>query len=213
MDETDPNDADPCTLNVKIRQSFYKGMARECLEQAWLRLNDFRDQKTDVRLFRGRVRERRGISLFQLAKQLKRSTGELNRWFHGSSPEWSNLLMVMTALDVDWLALQPIAEKKYRKTSGCMAALRFIRRTRFAKPGREDEPSHHVVTCLEAVFADDTWEVDRRIERRRLESLERISRQSKISVHQLNAADSEWGDAYRIWARFYADAMDEELWT
>jgi hypothetical protein len=198
--------------SVKIRQAFYEGMSRECLDQAWQRLDNYRQSKMEVRRFRGRVCERRGIPLFRLAERLHRNTGELSKWFAGHSPEWSNLLVAITGLSADWKTLEPMAEKKHRRTAGCMASLRMIRRTQFGLSGRESEPAHYVVTCLETLFSDETWEFDRLILSRRNASLSRISDVSDVPRRDLDSADKKWGDAYRVFARFYADSMDEEIW-
>lgn len=211
--EMPANDTVPHEFAVKIRQSFYEGLSRQCLDQAWERLNSFRASQTMPRLFRGEFTERRNVPLFLLAEKLHRTPGELSRWFQGHSPEWSNLMMVMTGLDADWESLQPMAKKAHRRSAGCMAAVRFIRRTRFGIPGRETEPAHFIVMCLEALFSCVNWETDRRFSDRRHVGIERVARETGLPGKSLDSADLEWGDSYRVWAQFYADSMDEQLWS
>lgn len=90
-------------LPKQVRRAFYEGLARVCLDWAWLRLDDHRQQKTFTRLFRGRIREKKkNVPFAVLDKLLARKAGEVSRWFRGEYRSWANLTLVMTALDAEW---------------------------------------------------------------------------------------------------------------
>lgn len=141
-----------------------------------------------------------------------RWTGEVSRWFNNASPEWSNLLLVMTALDVSWMAIEPIVEKKRRKTAGCMGALRFIQAEKYTLPAAKVDSVDFLVNCLEALFTSENWNIHRLLPAERAMMLTRVAKEREISLEYLDTADRQWGDAYHIWLTHYANAIDEEIW-
>ena len=211
MSEQETND-ELGNLPLKVRHAFYEGLARECLDSAWLKLNDFRDQKRTTRMFRGKVRERQGVPLNEIAASLSRSPGELSRWFQGQSPSWANLALVMTALSADWPDLQKLPEKKRRRIAGCIAALRVIRRVLCAVSSPVADPTYPTIRCLIALSGDESWIKARRLPERRKQVFVRVAAANQIRIEDLEAADRDWGDSFLWWLKVFADSLDEQIW-
>jgi transcriptional regulator with XRE-family HTH domain len=202
----------PQKFRVAIRRAFYEGLTRECLDWAWVKLSEFQQQKPLKRLFRGEIRERTPFPLEEIANRLARSTGEVSKWFAGKSPSWANLMMVMTVLDADWPHLQNLPAKPYRRSAGCMSALRLIRSELFGESPRPADPPHHVVQCLDMLFRDEQWISVRQEPDLRAAALARIAAQAGVSVKHLEEADQAWGNSFASWLGLYAEGWDEQIW-
>ena len=123
---------------VGIRQAFYEGLSRKCLTQAWAGLDGFRQSKGSVRRFRGEEQWRDSTPLMEIAGLLGRDHGEVARWFRGESPEWSFLLVAMTALDAGWENLSTLPLKKERREAGWISAMAHVSRKLLAQKLRKN---------------------------------------------------------------------------
>lgn len=203
---------EPDNLPLKVRHAFYEGLSRECLDQAWRKLADFRDQKRMTRMFRGKQRERQGIPLNEIATSLSRSTGELSRWFQGQSPSWANLALVMTALSAEWPDLQKLPEKQRRRIAGCIAAIRVIHRTHFGESSPANPPTSSAIRCLIALSDDESWIKARRLPSRREQVFRRVADANGIRLEELEVADRDCGDSFVWWLNYFANSLDEQIW-
>lgn len=199
-------------LPIEVRQSFYEGLGRECLKAAWGSLDEYRRGQMMKRTFRGVFTERKGIPLEEIGLRLSRSRGEITRLFQGNSPDWSNLMMVMTSISADWPDLQRLPEKQRRKNAGCYEALRKIRRRVEGEVPNDPTDPVRVLEVLEILFRDEQWFAHRQFPQHREAALERIAGTAKLSARLLDAIDRVWGHAYTIWIREFADSMDEQIW-
>lgn len=199
-------------LPVKVRQAFYEGIARECLNQAWMKLDGFRAEKRMIRRFRGKLREREGVSLHDIALSLSRSPGELSRWFQGQSPSWANLLLVMTALSAEWPHLQNLPDKQRRRFAGCMAALRVIHRLEFSSTPIKSDLKPSTIRCLLALNSEDDWLPSRRDPVRREQVIRRVADLHALLTADLDVADRDWGNPFACWLQTYANSVDEQIW-
>lgn len=197
---------------VGIRRAFYRGLSRDCLNQAWGRLNVFRNDQVEVKYFRGKCRERRGIVYERLSAKIGRPISDLSKWFTGQSPEWANIILVMTSLSADYSALLPMASKSSRRSSACMEALQFARRKVLKLPRIEPDSFLVTVRCLESLFSDETWVKCRNVPSQRPGVLRGLAKELAVSAGFLDLIDRNFGDAYVIWNKHYANAIDEEIW-
>ena len=164
---------------VAIRQAFYAGVGRTCLQEAWLQLDCFRDQQKTERLFRGKYQEREGVPLSHVARIVGRDVGEVGRWFRGESPEWANLLIAMTALDAEWNNLGKLPSKKERMIAGWSHALVHVRK-RLMGEKESPHPTSQEVDCLEKLFTQADWVAARHFNTHRQPTLERLA--DKLSL-------------------------------
>lgn len=200
-------------LPHQIRRAFYEGLARVCLDWAWLRLDDHRQEKSLTRRFRGRIRERKGVPVQELARWLARSSGEISRWFSGTSPSWENLMLVMTALEADWSHLQRLPSRSERRLAACWEAILLIQRlTKGEKSKQKKVFCPHIVRCLLALFSDERWPQDRHVPERRQRHLEQVAKQLQIPATELDGLDAEWGNYFTVLLQVYANSLEEQIW-
>jgi hypothetical protein len=201
-------------LPKQVRRAFYEGLTRVCLDWAWLRLDDHRQQKKFTRLFRGRIREeKQSVPFAVLDKLLARKIGEVSRWFRGGSPSWANLTLVMTALEAEWPDLKQLPTKSERRSAACWEAILLIRRlSKGEKHKQKDVFGPHVVRCLLALFSNDKWPQERRVPDRRMPHLEHAAEELQIPAKELDAIDTEWGNHFAVLLQVYANSLDEQIW-
>lgn len=210
MSESDSEELDEEPIGHKMRRAFYDGIARECLDLAWQRLDEFRGKQVVKRTFRGRLQERPGMPLQEIAERINRNVGELSRWFSGQSPAWGNLSIVMTALSADWPDLQSLPDKKSRRIAGCIAALVVIRRYSNLEPAKP--PSTQTINSLTALAEQADWSKSRCIPDRIPAVYAQASKASGISIRDLEAADRDWGYCFLRWLNEYLASLEECIW-
>jgi hypothetical protein len=196
---------------LKARQAFYAGLAQCCLNQAWLQLDDYRGTKVLTRLFRGKQQERKGMPIDVIAAGLSRNSGELSRWFNGKSPQWANLLMVMTVLDAGWAELKELPSKKERRTAGSIRALQAIKSNVYGRD-KDSAISERTITLLESLSAEPEWYVRRRSATLRRSTYLRVAEKTGYGVDDLEQADSRWGDEWIWWVYRFGESIDEQIW-
>lgn len=199
----------PRSVSNKIRRAFCDGVSSVCLRDAWKRLDEYRKKKVVKRYFRGQWRDRQVVPLADIAEKLGRSAGEISRWFQNRSPDWGNLLMVMSTLDADWPSLR-LPPKEERKFAGLRKALRFISDGVLEKSGHDFSEAD--LLCLEALWRDRRWGMVRLVPDLRLEAIARIAECADRPLDELDRVDRIWGDAYTYWPVTYGAAMDTNIW-
>ena len=196
---------------VAIRQAFYEGVARCCLGQAWTAMLDRRIARKKIRIVRGVARERK-TTLLDLAITLNRSTGELTRWFQGTSPDWANLTMIMLPLEADWCDLKSLPPTDERRISGFRHAIIQIARLDENKATSKLELENHHVRLLGELFNDADWTVERNSKRHRSQIIRNMAAQWGVSAAIIDGVDSEWGDAYAALLGIYAEIIGDDVW-
>ncbi|HUY90322.1 MAG TPA: hypothetical protein VMV10_16420 [Pirellulales bacterium] len=195
---------------VAVRQAFYEGLGRSCLNAAWSDLNAVRSTTDE---FLGRPLPKRGVSQLKIATAIDRSTGEICRWLQGQSPEWANLMVVMLVLDAAWDDLRELPAKMDRKRGGYQRALFYIRRHLLGDDSKELLPPTLVnLRSLEALFNHEQWAAARRIARRRSELLALVAAEQNIDPSVMDASDQTWGMAFSILQRTYLHSIDVAIW-
>jgi hypothetical protein len=200
-------------LVVGVRRSFYEGVARRCLREAWSRLEEYREAKPSMRLYRGETREREGTTLTEIGTMLGRDHGEVGRWFKGKSPAWANLTLVMTALNADWTNINSLPSKRDRRVAGWIQALSYARKKILREPsGGVDPPTDFDLDCLNALNADDDWLTSRRSTERRKALITRTARRTRLAETSLDLVDRKWGDAWALCMDAYGVTIDPRVW-
>jgi hypothetical protein len=183
---------------VGIRQAFYDGLARRCLAEAWLRLGQVREEKLAWRLFRGRNQQRQGIPLDVIANKLGRDVGTVARWFRGESPNWSNLLMAMTALDADWEHLKSLPSKTERRRAAISRALLHVSKTILGDERDRKGPTLQDLDFLEGLFERETWQTERRLPTQRQMVLQQRAKEIRADWKALDLAVSRGEGLYHF---------------
>jgi hypothetical protein len=195
---------------VAIRQAFYEGLSRSCLNAAWSGLNELRGAKHE---FLGKPLAKPGVSQVAIAAAIDRSAGEICRWLQGQSPEWANLMVVMLVLDAAWGDLPQLPTKTDRKRGGNSRALFHIRRHLLGDDSKELRPPTSLeLRSLEPLFAHKQWVGARLIAKRRTKLLALIATERHIEESVLDAADRAWGTAFSILQQVYLDCIDIAIW-
>jgi hypothetical protein len=195
---------------VAIRQAFYEGLSRSCLNAAWSDINTLRGMKDE---FLGKPLATPGVSQLKIATAIDRSTGEICRWLQGQSPEWANLMVVMVVLDAEWGDLYELPAKTERKRGGYSRALFHIRRHLIGDDSKELRPPTPLdVRSLEALFAHEQWPGWRRIAGRRSKLLALIAKERHIERSVLDASDQAWGRAFSILRQVFLHSINVAIW-
>jgi hypothetical protein len=195
---------------VAIRHAFYDGIGRRCIKAAWSAIDKFRQDQTE---FLGKSLPKPGISQQKIATAIDRSAGEICRWLQGTSPNWTNLMVVMLALNANWRDLQSLPEKRARKFGGYSQALFVIRRRVLGDDRQELKPPTDVeLRGLEALFTHSQWAAARRLASRRSKLLTTIAERDDIDVSFLDQTDQLWGSAFSILQRAYMESIDVSIW-
>jgi hypothetical protein len=195
---------------VAIRQAFYEGLGRICLNKAWSHLNIFRENQDS---FLGKPAPTRGVSQRRIAMAIDRNTGEVCRWLQGKSPQWTNLMMLMLVLDAYWNNLNGMPTKLERKLGGYSHALQLIRRRLLGDIMKMSGlPSAADLRHLEMLFNHPQWEAARRIPTRRGQILTTLAKEQGVEESIVDATDNDWGDAFSILQRAYMHSIDVAIW-
>ncbi len=195
---------------VGIRQAFYEGLSRSCLNAAWSRARGLRSESAT---FLGESLRKRGVSQMKIATAIDRNPGEICRWLQGKSPEWANLMIVMLVLDANWGDLRDLPTKAERRRGGCSRALLHIRREILGDTSDQlRPPKPNVLRCLEALFDHEQWAIGRRNAARRNQLLAEVATKRRLDHSVLDAADHAWGTAFHIFNHAYLQSIDVRIW-
>jgi len=165
-------------------------------------------------MYRGKLMNRAGIPYLYIANRLGRDAGEVCRWFNGRSPEWANLLVTMTALDVDWNAIGELPTKRERRETGYAEAMLYVRRRVLGEKFQvKTAPSGREIMFLEQLFRQAGWAVERRFEARRRRTLETVAVEINVGHETLDAVDREWGNAFAVCLKCFSESIDPSIWS
>jgi hypothetical protein len=195
---------------IAIRHAFYEGVGRRCTKAAWSAIDGFRQEQHG---FLGKSLSKPGISQQKIATAIDRSAGEICRWLQGKSPNWTNLMVVMLALNANWRDLRSLPEKRERKFGGYSQALFAIRRRVLGDDTKElIPPADAELRGLEALFTHKQWAVARRLVPRRSKLLTAIGEENHLDASFLDRTDQFWGRAFLILQRAYMESIDVAIW-
>lgn len=177
-------------LEREIQQSFQDGVARLCARSTWAQIDQLRETRSTKRRLRGQERFVKGVSQSQLAESIERTQGTISRWLNEGSLSWTNLIMVLTDLAIEFSDFQqPLPSRDERVIEGRKNAMRRAREL-MEKVTDVPLPSDEELHCLALVNSSQTW--------RRAE----LTRSAKLRRQRLEAAATE-----------VAEIADERLQT
>jgi hypothetical protein len=195
-----------------VHEGFREGLARICAKNLWRQINVLRMKKPTVRFLRGREQERQFVTQPQIADNVYRDQGTVAKWFRDGSPEWSNMAMVMTDLNIELFQFPDrLPDRDKRALAGRRRALQRIQE--HISGSVVEEPTDEEACCLMAISGSLKWkhakaEVDPDKRERKLKELASdIAREADrilgktISLRehkQLLDIEDEWGRAWDL---------------